>query len=60
MIATQVIIYIGFFIILLGSVSPIRAKWDNVPDAKRWNKKHENRFTRVANREFYVPSVLSA
>ena len=60
MIATQVIIYTGFLIFLLGSVSPIRAKWDQVPGAKRWNKKHENRFNRVANRESYVPSVLSA
>jgi hypothetical protein len=56
MIAVQILIYLGFLILIFGHASPIRANWDNVPDARRWDRKYEIIHSRVANRKFYMPS----
>jgi len=49
MIGIQIITYLIFLMFLFGNVSPIRANWEPVPQAKRWDAKYITTYGWVAN-----------
>jgi hypothetical protein len=59
-IGTQIITYLIFLIFLFGNVSPLRANWEPVPNAKRWDAKYYKTYGWVSNCKFDTPYAPSA